>query len=156
MGDTVVVPRQGIGTVVERSVRRLAGTRREYLAIEVARGGMRLMIPTESPGAGRLRAISSRRVAKEALSTLESPPQELAENWRNRHNEASETLGSGELVAVAGLVRDLAHANQRKHLTGSDLQAYTSALELLRSELRAVLRISDRRVAAEVDRRLGL
>lgn len=156
VGDVVLVPRQGVGTVVGRGVRRLAGVQREYLTIEVEGDGMRLLIPTNSPASKRLRPLSSRRVVGKALSVLESPPQELAQNWRNRHHEASERLASGELVAMAGLVRDLAHANHRKRLANNDRQDFTGALNILRSELRAVLGLGDRQVLAEIDRRLGV
>lgn len=156
VGDAVVVPRHGLGTVVERGPRRLAGERREYLTIEVARGGMRLLIPTESTNGKRLRPLSSRRLAQEALSALASPPRELEENWRNRKNEVSARLASGKLVGLAALVRDLAHANRQKRLVGSDHHVYASALELLRSELQAVLEIDEGQAAREIDRQLDL
>ena len=113
VGDAVVCPHHGVGTVVERSIRELAGTRREYLTIEVDRGALTLMIPNDEAARGRLRPLGSPTELRRGLDTLGGVPQRPSDNWQKRRTEALRKLASGDVLEVAELVRDLGHSAPR-------------------------------------------
>jgi CarD family transcriptional regulator len=154
VGDAVVSPHHGVGTVVGRSVRELAGGRREYLTIELKRGSMTLMIPAEEASRLRLRPVASSAELRRGLDTLSAAPEPLSGNWQNRHREALTKLSSGDVVLLAQVVRDLAHLRVAKPLGLADRQLYTKARELLECELGVVLRVDESWAADQIDRRL--
>lgn len=154
VGDAVVSPHHGVGTVVEQRVRALGGARSEYLTIEVERREVKLFVPADRTAQARLRPLASRADARRALEVLSAPPQALAGNWRQRQKEATCRFSSGELLLVAELVRDFAHAAEARGLATTDRELYEKARGLLEDELRAALEMSASSTAAAVDRRL--
>lgn len=154
VGDAVVSPHHGVGTVVEQGVRALGGARREYFTIEIERRAVKLFVPSDRTAQARLRPLASRADARRALDVLSAPPQGLPANWRERQKETMRRLGSGELLLVAELVRDFAHAAQAKRPATTDRELYDKSRGLLEDELRAVLGMSASRTAAAIDRRL--
>lgn len=141
VGEAVVSPRHGIGTVVERTMRPHNGTEREYLAINVGRRGLRLLVPVDGEPSAYLRPLSSQKEVSEALAALAGDPQALSGNWRTRQKEAVQRFGIGNLLSTAELVRDFAHVARGRRLASSDRELYKSARELLEDELQAVLDI---------------
>jgi CarD family transcriptional regulator len=154
VGQTVVSPHHGVGTVVERSVRELAGIRREYLTIEVERHSIRLLIPTDATAGAGLRPPASAAELSRALQTLAEEPQPISQSWQDRRKDALRKLGSGDVRLLAELVRDLAHVGATRPLAVNDRDAYTQARELLEDELSAGLDMHRRQAAAELDREL--
>jgi CarD family transcriptional regulator, regulator of rRNA transcription len=153
VGDVVVCPHHGLGTVVERSVRELVGARREYLTIELECASLTLLIPTAETDGARLRPAATPPELRRALDGLTGPATRLSDNWQHRRKEALRKLGSADVVAIAEVVRDLADFGASKPLALRDYELYTKARELLESELKHVLRMSEARAAAEIDRR---
>jgi CarD family transcriptional regulator len=154
VGDAVVCPHHGVGTVVGRSTRELAGTRREYLTIEVDRGALTLMIPSDEAARGRLRPLGSPTDLRRGLDTLGGVPQRPSDNWQKRRKEALRKLASGDVLEVAELVRDLGHYGATRRLATSDRQLYTQARELLEAELTRALGMSKSRAGDEIAGRL--
>jgi RNA polymerase-interacting CarD/CdnL/TRCF family regulator len=154
VGEAVVCPHHGVGTVVDQGMRTLGTTRSEYLTIEVERHQIKLLVPAEGRARARLRPLASRAHALRALEALSAPPQAVAENWRQRQKDAQSALASGKLLLVAELVRDLAHAAQARSLATTDHGIYEKARGLLEDELRAALEMSASTTATAVDRQL--
>lgn len=154
VGHAVVSPHYGVGTVVDRSVRKLAGKRREYLTIEIQRHAIKLMIPTDATEGARLRPLASPAELGRALQTLAEQPQPLSDNWQDRKKDALRKLGSGEVRQIAELVRDLANLDASKPLAVNDRDTYTHARELLEGELSTALDMHLPQAGAKVDRKL--
>jgi CarD family transcriptional regulator len=154
VGDTLVLAHHGVGTVVERRVRDLGGGRREYLTVELQRRSMTVRIPTAALDRARLRPVASQAELRRCLNTLEAAPQAPPGNWANRRKEARSKIGSGDPHQLAELVRDLAHLGSAKPLAANDHGLYTTARELLESELAVALELDRPAAAAEIDRRL--
>jgi CarD family transcriptional regulator len=154
VGDALVLAHHGVGTVVERSLRDLGTGHREYLTVELQHRSLTLRIPTAALAGARLRPIASRAELHSCLNTLEPAPQPPPSNWTNRRKEALSKIGSGEPRRLAEVVRDLAHLALAKPLATSNRGLYTTARQLLESELMAGLQLDRPAAAAEIDRRL--
>lgn len=139
VGDVVVSPRHGPGKITDRGVRTVAEARDEYLTVALERRGITLMIPVAGVARARLRRLASRSTARQALGVLETPPRPLDCQWRDRQRNAAERLGTGDLLDLAALVRDFAHAARMKRPPAGDREIYQTAQELLEAELTAVL-----------------
>jgi CarD family transcriptional regulator len=152
VGDAVVSPRHGPGTITARGPRASDEARREYLTVELCRRGMTLMIPLEGVAGSGLRPLSSPAQARRALDVLATEPRGLPPNWRYRRKEVSEQLRSGRLLDLAGLLRDLTHAAKVKSPGRVDREHCEKARELLESELALVLGAG---ASTEIDARLA-
>ena len=53
IGDKVVYPHHGAGTVVKKESREVLGTKREYLTIKILHNDMTVQVPSENADAGR-------------------------------------------------------------------------------------------------------
>lgn len=156
VGEAVVYPHHGVGTIVRRSFRQLAGTRRERLTIEILSGHMTLTLSADlAPQAG-LRPIASPAELRRALGALGAQPQPLSSNWKTRRKEALAKLRSGEVGQLAEVIRDLAQMATVKTLADNDRQLYVKARGLLESEMQVSLATSERHAAAKIDRRLAV
>jgi CarD family transcriptional regulator len=154
VGDALVLAHHGVGTVVERGVRDLGGGRREYLTVELQRRSMTVRIPTDALDEARPRPVASPAELRRCLNTLEAAHQASPGNWSNRRKEALGKIGSGDPRQLAEVVRDLAHLGSAKPLAANDHRFYTTARELLESELAVALELDRPAAAAEIDRRL--
>ena len=115
VGDVVVYPPHGVGTVTERSLQKIVGERREYLTVVIVGDRLTLKVPAElAPHVG-LRPIASPTKLHKALDALADPPEPLAENWRTRRKQALSKLASGDVMLLAEVVRDLSHIAAPSH-----------------------------------------
>ena len=110
VGDAVISPRHGLGKVVGRSLGSVDERRCECPTVEVERRAITLTIPLESVTPSRLRPLASPPEARRALDALASAAEPLPARWPKRQHEAGARLGSGDLILLAELVRDLSHA----------------------------------------------
>ncbi|MQA74757.1 MAG: hypothetical protein GEU88_10535 [Solirubrobacterales bacterium] len=99
VGDAVVARRHGVGRIVERTRRDLAGARCDFLTVEVERRGVTIFIPVGLAAGGRLRRLATPEEARRALAALSGAPQPLPDGWRERQKEAARRLGLGKCCA---------------------------------------------------------
>ena len=64
VGDKVVYPHHGAGTVVKKEVREVLGEKREYMTIQIAHNDMVVNVPTENA-----ERVGLRRVISEEMVT---------------------------------------------------------------------------------------
>ncbi|MDQ3889066.1 MAG: CarD family transcriptional regulator, partial [Actinomycetota bacterium] len=57
VGDKVVYPHHGAGTVVKKETRRVLGQEREYLTIQILHNDMTVNVPTENAEKVGLRKV---------------------------------------------------------------------------------------------------
>lgn len=129
IGDHVLCPHQGIGTVGDRSVRTLLGRRAEYLTIRIAQTQTDITLPTTGEAYEALRPLPSAAEIMDALSVAAQDPVELGGTWNNRVKLYRSKLFSGELNQLAEVVRDLGHRSGRKALPASERALQQAATE---------------------------
>ena len=66
VGDKVVYPHHGAGTIVKKEFR----DEREYLTIQIAHKDMTVMIPTDSADRAGLRSVISEEAVDEVVGVL--------------------------------------------------------------------------------------
>lgn len=150
-GDVVFCPGRGMGTIVGRAKQSPLGVAREYLTIEIARGNLRLMLPTDSAAECGLRHPAGRDEVAEALDALGTPAGPCSANWKTRVKHHHERLSQGRPRDVAEVITELA---ARKTLAHSEQQIYQTAREIFQLELALSFDIDDDSATRLVDDRL--
>ena len=71
--------------------------------------------------------------------------------WSRRAQEYEQKINSGDLIAIAEVVRDLHRQDDQREQSYSERQLYEAALERLTREIAAVAGNDETAAAAEID-----
>ena len=135
VGDDVVYPRHGAGTVTGIEQREVLGRQRDYLTIEIAHNRMTVMVPVENAERAGLRKVVGAGAVDEVLEVLRGDATRMPERWSQRYKHNQEKLGTGDIFEVAEVVRNLAIRDAGKGLPTGEKQLLTKAKKILASEL---------------------
>lgn len=156
IGDKIVYPMHGAGTVESIEEKEMFGESAEYYIIKMPIGDMKLMVPTETAEEIGVREVSAPSVAPEVLAVLEKPrTQDISENnWSKRYRGNIDKIKSGDILEVADVVRDLSHRHMERGLSTAEKKMLTSAKEILISELSLAQGLDHTIVDKEVEERV--
>lgn len=135
VGNNVLCPHQGIGTVVDRSVRTALGRRAEYLTIRVEQSHTDITLPTTGSAYEALRPLPSAEEVRDALDVIAGDAVQLGGTWSSRVKLGRSKLFSGELNELAEVVRDLASQARRKPLSTSERDLHHAAIDRFTSKV---------------------
>ncbi len=136
--DYVVYPAHGVGQIVSIEEQEIAGHNLELFVISFEKDKMTLRVPTNKAAHVGMRTLSSPAVVSQALTTLKGKARVKKAMWSRRAQEYEQKIHSGDLIAIAEVVRDLHRANDQREQSYSERQLYEAALERLTREVAAV------------------
>ena len=135
VGDKVVYPHHGAGTVLAKEFHEIRGERREYLTIEILQPPMTVMVPCENAETAGLRPVINERAVNEVLAVLDAAGSEMPAQWNQRFKRNPEKLRSGDILELAEVVRNLERRQQDARLSPGEMQMLERARRVLVSEL---------------------
>ena len=138
VNDHVVYPTHGVGKIVAVDEQEVAGTKLELFVIAFEQEKMTLRVPLGKAKAVGMRVLSSQDAVRAALRTLKGRARIKRTMWSRRAQEYEAKINSGDLMAIAEVVRDLHRAAGQPEQSYSERQIYESALERLLREVSAV------------------
>ncbi len=86
-----------------------------------------------------------------ALDTLKGKAKVKRAMWSRRAQEYEQKINSGDLMAIAEVVRDLHRTDDQREQSYSERQLYEAALERLTREVAAVAGLEAPAAAKKVD-----
>lgn len=138
IGDSVVVPGCGVGTIEDIEVVDLGEDPCETYRVTVDNADMRLWVPVASAASQGLRPPVSVKVITKLLETIRAtkcPPKRAT--WNRRQRRYTEQLMSNDPIELAKLLGELADAKSNKPLSFGERRMFERATDLLRGELEA-------------------
>ena len=151
VGDKVVYPHHGAGTVVKREKREVLGEKREYLTIKILHNDMTVMVPTENAAIAGLRRVIDEETVKKVLAVLQDECSDMPKNWNRRFKHNRDKIKTGDIYELAEVVRNLAIREAEKGLSTGEKQMFTRAKKILASELMYALEKSEDEAEAYLD-----
>ncbi|MDB0062080.1 CarD family transcriptional regulator [Octadecabacter sp.] len=136
--DFVVYPAHGVGKIVSIETQEVAGFELEMFVIAFEKDKMTLKVPTKKAEEVGMRALSSADVVADCMKTLKGKAKVKKAMWSRRAQEYEQKINSGDLIAIAEVVRDLHRADDQREQSYSERQLYEAALERLTREFAAV------------------
>ncbi len=133
----VVYPAHGVGQIVSVEKQEVVGIELELFVISFEKDKMTLRVPTDKAIEIGMRSLSSPDVISKALSTLKGKAKVKRAMWSRRAQEYEQKINSGDLIAIAEVVRDLHRADDQREQSYSERQLYEAALERLTREVAA-------------------
>jgi CarD family transcriptional regulator len=149
VGDRVVHPQYGVGSVVKLDVREFEpGKMRRYYEISIP-GGSTVWVPVDLATSG-LRKLTARSEITRCRQILSSPANPLTEDSRLRQSDLSTRLKQGTIAAQCEVVRDLSAHGEHKPISGTIAAFLQSAQNVLCQEWAIVEGITQADAAAEI------
>lgn len=138
VGDKVVHPRYGPGTVAGIESKELMDGPKQYYVIEMAGPGMTVQIPVGRASEVGLRSAMARSRLPQVLIILQRRPHPLPQDYRERQARIEAQLRTGRVSQLAMAVRDLTWHRKLAHLTKTDVNNLRQGSDLLAAEMALV------------------
>ena len=136
--EYVVYPAHGVGQIMSIEKQEIAGLELELFVISFEKDKMTLRVPTHKATEVGMRQLSSPDVVTKAMTTLKGKAKVKKAMWSRRAQEYEQKINSGDLIAIAEVVRDLHRTDDQREQSYSERQLYEAALERLTREIAAV------------------
>jgi CarD family transcriptional regulator len=135
VGDKVVYPHHGAGTIVKKESREVLGQKREYLTIKILHNDMTVQVPSENADQVGLRRVIGEKEVGVVLKALTGSSTEMPKNWNRRFKHNRDKMKTGDVLELAEVVRNLALRDHEKGLSTGEKQMFVKAKKILASEL---------------------
>ena len=135
VGDKVVYPHHGAGTVVKKELREVLGAKREYLTIQILHNDMTVNVPSENAEKVGLRKVIDERTVEKVLKALTGTGTTMPKNWNRRFKHNRDKMKTGDIFELAEVVRNLSLRDHEKGLSTGEKQMFVKAKKILASEL---------------------
>ena len=142
-GQTLVHPQHGPATVVQVIDRTIAGTVRSYVQLHVEHADLRIAVPVDQAEEIGLRPVSDPARIAALVDVLGSESSIEEAMWSRRMKANHERLRTGDLLTVAGLVRDIARRDLDHGVSAGEKDLLKQARRPLITELALALGISE-------------
>jgi CarD family transcriptional regulator len=135
VGDKVVYPHHGAGTVVKKEVREVLGEQREYLTIQILHNDMTVNVPCENVEKVGLRKVIDEEAVELVVKALTGDGTTMPKNWNRRFKHNRDKMKTGNIFELAEVVRNLSLRDHEKGLSTGEKQMFVKAKKILASEL---------------------
>jgi CarD family transcriptional regulator len=135
VGDKVVYPHHGAGTVVKKETRTVLGEKREYLTIKILHNDMTVNVPSDNAERVGLRKVIDEQMVSKVLKALTGNGTNMPKNWNRRFKHNRDKMKTGDIFELAEVVRNLALRDHEKGLSTGEKQMFVKAKKILASEL---------------------
>jgi CarD family transcriptional regulator len=153
--EFIVYPAHGVGQILAIEEQEVAGARLELFVINFVKDKMTLRVPTSKVASVGMRKLAETPLIKRALETLKGRARIKRTMWSRRAQEYEAKINSGDIVAIAEVVRDLYRSDTQPEQSYSERQLYEAALDRLSREISAVQRITETEAVKEIEAALA-
>jgi CarD family transcriptional regulator len=150
-GEFIVYPAHGVGQIVAIEEQEVAGSTLELFVINFVKDKMTLRVPTAKISAVGMRKLAEQPIVRSALETLKVRARIKRAMWSRRAREYETKINSGDIVAIAEVVRDLYRSESQPEQSYSESQIYEAALDRLSREIAAVQHITETEAVKEIE-----
>jgi CarD family transcriptional regulator len=137
VGEYVVYPTHGVGKIVGMEVETIGEYQLKVFVIMFEKDKMTLRVPVGRAEAAGLRSVSSNDQITRAITTLKGRAKIARGMWSRRAQEYETKINSGNLVAIAEVVRDLHKNVDQSERSYSERMIYETAMHRLVGEVAA-------------------
>ena len=153
--EFVVYPAHGVGQILAIEEQEIAGAKLELFVINFMKDKMTLRVPTAKVANVGMRKLSELVLVKRALETLKGRARVKRTMWSRRAQEYEAKINSGDIVAIAEVVRDLYRSESQPEQSYSERQLYEAALDRLSREIAVVQHVTETEAVKEIESQLA-
>ena len=135
IGDKVVYPNQGVGTIENISTRSFGTNFERFYLLRFGYNSVTVLVPFSNAANIGLRRVTKNREISRVLSFLANGSCHFASDWKIRFKENTEKMQSGNLLQVAEVFKGLLEIHLDKPLSFREKKMLERARHMLVSEV---------------------
>ena len=153
VGDLVVYPAHGVGTIVSIDTKELANVSQDFYIMRLLDTDATIMVPVQNATNVGLRRIVNEDMVPKVYKILKDKTDSIfdTQTWNKRYREYTDKIRTGCVMEVATVLRDLYTLKTDKELSFGERRMLDTAKNLLVKELSIAKNITEDKVAAELD-----
>ena len=157
IGEQVCYPMHGIGVIEHIEQQSILGEQTEYYVLRFSSGNMTAMVPVETAESVGIRVLSDESECRHVLEYFAGPDMcEDSSNWNQRYRDNMDKLRTGDILSVAEVIKSLAGREKQKGLSTGERKMFTTAKQVLFTEIRIVCGIEEDEIEAAIKKGLAL
>ena len=153
--EFIVYPAHGVGQIMAIEEQEVAGAKLELFVINFVKDKMTLRVPTAKIASVGMRKLSEPAMVKRALETLKGRARVKRTMWSRRAQEYEAKINSGDLVAIAEVVRDLYRSEAQPEQSYSERQLYEAAVDRMTREIAVVDDVTETEALKKIEGQLA-
>jgi len=135
IGDKVVYPNHGVGVIEKVDSRTIGELSSSFYCLRILSTDSTVMVPVDNTATVGLRKVLTRRQTSHVMKVLKDGEVTTYDDWKGRFQANSEKMRSGDIRAVAEVLKSLTALNEVKPLSYRERRMRDRARFLLISEL---------------------
>ena len=155
IGEKVVYPNQGVGTIENISTRSVGSACEKFYLLRFAYGGMTVLVPFSNASNVGLRRVTKDREISRILSFLSNGWCAISPDWKVRFRQNREKMQSGDLLKAAEVFKTLLQLQIDKPLSFHEKGMLDRARHMLASEISIARNVPEIRAVNMLKRALA-
>lgn len=135
VGDKVVYPNHGVGIIEQVARKSIAGTTSSFYRLRILSTDSTVMVPVGNTSTVGLRKVLTRNQISRVFKLLRNGEVATYDDWKGRFQANSDKMRTGDIMAVAEVLKSLTMLNEVKPLSYRERKMLDRARFLLVSEL---------------------
>ena len=150
-GELVVYPAHGVGRITNIEEQEIAGVKLELYIVDFEKEKLRLKVPTSRAEQKGMRHLADRSLIEQAMKVIRGRARIKRTMWSRRAQEYDAKINSGDVIAVAEVIRDLYRSDRQPEQSYSERQLFEQALARFARELAAVRKVDEGQCIRELE-----
>jgi CarD family transcriptional regulator len=155
IGEKVVYPNQGIGTIENISSRAFGAQFEKFYLLKLLYSSMTVMVPFSNVTNIGLRKITKTNEVSRVLAFLASGTTDCPADWKYRFKENTDKMQGGSLLRVAEVLKSLLVLQEEKPLSFREKKMLDRSRHLLVSELAIAKGVRESEAEALIEKALN-
>jgi CarD family transcriptional regulator len=151
VGELVVYPAHGVGKISNIEEQEIAGVKLELYIVDFEKEKLRLKVPTNRAEQKGMRHLADRTMIEAAMKVIRGRARIKRTMWSRRAQEYDAKINSGDMIAVAEVIRDLYRSERQPEQSYSERQLFEQALARFARELAAIRKIDEDQCVKELE-----
>ncbi|WP_193312857.1 CarD family transcriptional regulator [Georgenia subflava] len=150
-GQVLIHPHHGPATVAQVTTRTIRNRRTKYLTLTVHDTELSILVPMDQAEEIGVRPVIDVKDARDIFKLLLEPGEKKEKVWSRRIKNSTDRLRSGDILTIAGLIRDMTRWNDETRLSFGEMKLLRDARGPFESELAIALSATTDEVSAMID-----
>jgi CarD family transcriptional regulator len=142
VGETVVYPHHGAATITKMTTRTIKGVDTQYVKLKMHEGDLVVELPISNLEEVGVRDVIGLSDVEAVYKVLRSDTVEEPGNWSRRFKANTEKMGSGDVLRISEVVRDLWRRDKERGVSAGEKAMLAKARRNLISELLLALHLT--------------
>lgn len=135
VGDKVVYPNHGVGVIEQVTQRTIGSIDSSFYRLRILSTDSTVMIPVGNTETVGLRPVLTKRQVTKVMKLLREGEVATYDDWKGRFQANSDKMRTGDILAVAEVLKSLTILNEVKPLSYRERKMLDRARFLLVSEV---------------------